>query len=185
MEESLEHGRERAAEVVSHAKSRASEVQAEYAGGEDRPLGSFVGSMAAYGAVVGLLGLGVRRSGRALPERVGAGDLALISVATHKLSRLIAKEPVTSPLRAPFTRFAGTSGEAELAEEVRGHGVRKGMGELLSCPFCVGQWVATGFAFGLVLAPRATRLAASVFTAVAASDYLQFAYSSVQERATQ
>jgi Protein of unknown function (DUF1360) len=32
------------------------------------------------------------------------------------------RNPVTSPLRAPFTRYSGTSGEAELAEEVRGRG---------------------------------------------------------------
>jgi hypothetical protein len=46
---------------------------------------------------------------------------------------------------------------------------------LLVCPFCVGQWVATGFVFGLVLRPRATRLAASVFAALTAADFLQFA----------
>lgn len=109
--------------------------------------------MGAYGGVVGALSAAVRLSGRRLPDRISPSDLALLSVATHKISRLIAKDPVTSPLRAPFTRFAGTSGEAELAEEVRGQGPRKAVGELVTCPFCLGQWVATAFAFGLVLAP--------------------------------
>lgn len=72
---------------------------------------------------------------------------------------LLANDPVTSPLRAAFTRFAGTSGEFELSEEVRGSGPRKALGELATCPSCLGQWVATLFAFGLVLAPRPTRLA--------------------------
>ena len=46
-------------------------------------------------------------------------------MATHKLSRIIAKDPVTSPLRAPFTTFEGTSGPAELAEEPSsGQGLR-------------------------------------------------------------
>lgn len=91
---------------------------------------------------------------------------------------------MTSPLRAPFTRFKGRSGEAELAEQVRGTGPRKAVGELITCPFCVGQWVATGFVFGLVLAPRSTRLAASVFTALAGADFLQFAYAKTQQAAT-
>nr|WP_231135291.1 DUF1360 domain-containing protein [Motilibacter deserti] len=107
-----------------------------------------------------------------------------MSVATHKLSRLIAKDPVTSPLRAPFTKFAGTSGEAELAEEVRGSGPRKALGELVTCPFCIGQWAATGFAFGLVVAPRATRMAAAVLTAVTAADVMQLGYAKLEEAAT-
>jgi hypothetical protein len=30
------------------------------------------------------------------------------AVATYKLSHLIARDPVTSPLRAPFTGYRGT-----------------------------------------------------------------------------
>src|SRR5205085_6857823 len=101
-------------------------------------------------------------------------DIALLAVATHKLSRLIARDPVTSPLRAPFTRFAGTSGPAELKEDVRGTGPRQAIGELITCPFCVSQWVATTSTFGLLLAPRATRVALSTFTALTGADFLQF-----------
>jgi hypothetical protein len=158
--------------------------KAAYTAGEERPLGSFVSLMGAYAATVAAGAAAVRASGAALPETVGTRDLALISVATFRVARLLAKDPVTSPLRAPFARFAGTSGEAELAEEVRGSGPRKAIGELVTCPFCVGQWVATGFAFGLVLAPRATRLAAASLTAVAAADTLQFAYAKVEQAAT-
>ena len=85
------------------------------------------------------------------------------------------------PLRAPFTRYAGTTGDAELGEEVRGTGLRHSVGELVSCPFCLGVWVATGFGAGLVFAPRFTRLAAMTFTAVAASDTLQLVYAAVQQ----
>ena len=155
-----------------------------YAPDEDRPLGSFLVLMGAYGAAVAAGALLVRASGRELPERIDARDLALVTVATHRLARTIAKDPVTSPLRAPFTRFAGTSGEAELAEEVRGTGPRHALGELVTCPFCLAQWAATTFAFGLVLAPRPTRLAASVLTVVAGADLLQLAYAAAQEAAT-
>jgi hypothetical protein len=88
---------------------------------------------------------------------------------------------VTSPLRAPFTRYSGTSAEAELDEEVRGRGMREAVGELVSCPFCLGQWVATTGLFGLIVVPRATRAIASVFAVLAASDMLQYAYAKLQE----
>lgn len=161
------------------------EQKQAYEHGEHRPVGSFAAIMGAYGATVAGLGLLIQRSGRDLPEGFSASDLALVSVATHKLSRLLAKDPVTSPLRMPFTRFEGTSGEAELAEEVRGTGLRKAMGELVTCPFCLGMWVSTGFAAGLVLTPRATRLVAFVFSTLTAADLLQFAYAAAEQRATE
>jgi hypothetical protein len=155
-------------------------VSARYAPSDERPLGSFLALMGTYGALVGAGVLGLRRIGVRLPENVGVGDVALIAVATHKLSRLIAKDPVTSPLRAPFVRFAGTSGEAELNEEVRGTGPQKAIGELVTCPFCVGQWVATGLVFGFLMNPKVTRLVATVFTSLTAADFLQHAYAHVE-----
>lgn len=136
--------------------------------------------MAAYAGVTGALSGAVKLSGRRLPARVPWGDLALLTVATFRVSRLLSKDPVTSPLRAPFTRFEGTSGPAELKEEVRGSGFRKAVGELVTCPFCLAQWTATAFAFGLVLAPRPTRFVAAVMTAVAGSDLLQLAYNAAE-----
>ena len=156
------------------------QVAREYSGGADRPLGGYLGAMAAYAAATGALSGAVKLSGRGLPARIRWSDVALLTVATFRVSRLLSKDPVTSPLRAPFTRFEGTSGPAELKEEVRGSGVRKAVGELVTCPFCLAQWTATAFAFGLVLAPRATRLAAAIMTAVAGSDLLQLAYNAAE-----
>lgn len=165
------------------ATEQLREIKQEYAGGEERPLGSFVAVMAAYAAAVGA-GAGLVRARRIpVPESVSWSDLALLTIATHKVSRRLAKDPVTSPLRAPFTRFEGTSGPAELSEEVRGRGARKAVGELVSCPFCLDQWVATGLAFGYVVRPKLTRLAASVLTMVAGSDLLQFAYAKAEQAA--
>jgi hypothetical protein len=150
-----------------------------YRNGRDLPLEGFVGLMAAYAAFVGAGSVAVRRKG--LPERLEWADIALASIATHRLSRLISKDSVTSPIRAPFTRFKDTGGPSELVEEVRGTGPRKAIGELLTCPFCISQWLATGFTFGLVLAPRATRLAATVLTAVTTADFLQFARAAAEQ----
>src|SRR5699024_5406317 len=105
------------------------------------------------------------------------------AVATHRLARTIAKDPVTSPLRAPFTRFGGASAAAELTEEVRGHGARHSIGELIACPMCLAQWVATALGAGLVCAPRRTRLVMAVLSAVAGADFLQYVYAYLQQRA--
>ncbi len=129
--------------------------------------------------VAALVEVGRRRRCH-VPRRLGWDDVVLATVATAKLSRIIAKDPVTSPLRAPFTRFKGRAGEAELAEEVRGRGAQHAVGELVSCPFCVGQWVATAFVAGIVLAPDLTRLAALTGTLVAAADVLQYGFAGLQ-----
>jgi hypothetical protein len=42
------------------------------------------------------------------------------------------------------------------------------VGELMSRPFCMAQWVATGYAIGMVFAPGATRLAGVTMTAAGA-----------------
>ena len=166
---------ERAREVVAGEKH-------EYEGDRDRPLGGFLAVAGTYAAAVTGGVVVLRRRRQALPERLAAADLALVTVATHKLSRLLAKDPVTSPLRAPFTRYEGMSGPAELAEKVRGTGLRKAVGALVTCPFCLAVWVATAFVFGLVVAPRSTRLAAAVLTAVTGADVLHFAYAALEER---
>jgi Protein of unknown function (DUF1360) len=155
-------------------------IKQRYTGGAERPLGSFAALMGVYGTAVLSASAYVRARRKPLPERVGMQDLGLIAVATHKLARLIAKDPVTSPVRAPFTKFEGQSGEAEVAEEVVGSGPRKAVGELVTCPFCLAQWIATAFMFGLVIRPRETRLAAALFTTVSAADFLQFAYDALQ-----
>lgn len=153
----------------------------EYTNGEARPLGADLGAMGVYLGLVSAAATAVRVSGRELPERIPLGDAALLTVATFRLARRIAKDPVTAPIRAPFVRFEGASGHAEVAEEVREHGGAKhAVGELLTCPFCLAQWVGTGFVFGYVSAPKATRLAALTMTMVAGSDVLQFVYDAIQ-----
>lgn len=150
-----------------------------YTGGEDHPLGAYAGAMGVYVASIAALAAAARVARRELPDP-SPWDVLLCAGATHRLSRLVAKDPVTSPLRAPFARYRGTEGPAELAEDVRGSGARKAVGELVTCPFCTGMWISTGIAAGMVFAPRATRLAAATLTALACSDLLHFARARMQ-----
>src|SRR5919199_1515401 len=153
-------------------------------GGEERPLGGDLGAMSVYAGLVAAGAAAVRASGKELPTRIPLGDAVLLTIGTFRLARRIAKDPVTAPVRAPFTSYQGTSGEAEVAEEVREHGgVKHAVGELLTCPFCMAQWVGTAFVVGYATAPRATRLAALTMTTVAGSDVLQFLYDAIQNGA--
>lgn len=123
-----------------------------------------------------------RRSGRQLPQRPAPADIVLVGVASHKLSRLIGKDKVTSPLRAPFTELEGGGGPGELEERSRGTGARKAIGELLICPYCLGLWMVAAFSVGLLFAPRLTRFLAAIFSALTLSDFLQVAYKSAEEK---
>lgn len=149
---------------------------------ERPPLGVYAALIGIYGGAAATTLYAARRSGRELPERIGGGDLALIGTASHKLSRLIAKDKVTSPVRAPFTQLEGSEGPAELSERARGSGARKAIGELLICPYCLGLWVVTGFSLGLLFAPRLTRFVAAAFAALTISDFLQIAYKAAEEK---
>ena len=117
-----------------------------------------------------------------LPKRFGLLDLALLGIATHKLSRIVAKDRITSILRAPFVNYIRSAGAGEVEEEPRGRGIQRGIGHLISCPYCVAPWCATALAFGLIFAPRVTRFFAGILASVATSDFLHRAYLATKEK---
>src|SRR5689334_19117500 len=107
-----------------------------YEGNAERPVRGYATVLGTYTAIVSTLGLVARGTGARLP-RLDLWDTALLGVATHKASRMLAKDAVTSPLRAPFARFEEPTGMSEVNESVRGHGVQHAVGELATCPFCL------------------------------------------------
>ena len=160
-----------------------SEQYAGYAPPEERPpLAAYATFATVFHVAMAGAVAAAKRSGRDLPQRVEAGDVALIGTASYQLSRLISKKKVTAFVRAPFTELEGKGGPAELEEKPRGSGARRALGELLVCPYCLGLWASGGFHAGLLFAPRATRFSASVLTAMALADFLQVAYKAVEER---
>ena len=168
---------------IDQAKHWARHQEHRYANGEDRPLGGYVMANATFlGATAAGVGL-IRLTKRSLPKSFEFRDLALLAVASHKLSRRLSKDAVTSPLRAPVTEFKGAAGPGEVQEEVVARGPAHAFGELITCPFCLDQWVVTAGMFGLVLAPRPTRFVASMFAVVAVTDLMQLAYGYAQKKA--
>lgn len=149
---------------------------AGYDNKNDMPLGSYALLMGVYGSA--LTGYFAWRGGggrRAFP-RMDLGDVLLFGLATHKITRIIAKDFVTAPVRAPFVRFEHKERASEVSESSRGEGLQRAVGDLISCTFCLGPWVAGALAAVHAIRPRETRLVASIFALTTVSDFLHRSY---------
>jgi Protein of unknown function (DUF1360) len=147
----------------------------------ERPIGGYAVLMGTFVVSAAAFATWFRASGRQLPDRIAPGDLALATLATHKAARLVAKDRVTSAVRAPFTRYEDDAGPGEVSERARGRGLRRAIGELLVCPYCVGMWISAGFVAGLLVAPRFTRWLAAVLVTLSGADVLQIAYKKAED----
>ena len=136
------------------------------------PLPEYATLTTVFGGVLGGFLLLARRR---LPERIGWGDMARVGLASYKVGRLVAKDEVTKFVRAPVTRD-------EEATEPEPQGWPRALGELVTCPYCVGLWIAAGFSYSLVLFPRQTRFVTTLFGAQALADFLNAGYVKASDR---
>ncbi|WP_395572255.1 DUF1360 domain-containing protein [Streptomyces sp. BK79] len=150
---------------------------------EDTPLGGYAALVTLFTASTGAFAVTVRRRGLRLPDTVPAWDVALLGAATFKASRLLTKDKVTGFLRAPFTRRERAGEGSEVRDAPRGTGLRRAVGDLVSCPFCTSAWVAGGLVGTYAVAPRAARLVCAGLSAVVVSDWLQYAWSATERKA--
>jgi hypothetical protein len=136
--------------------------------------GAFTGSLAVAGGLARLLGRDVR-------EQTWL-DFAVLSAATFKLARTIAKDEVTSFIREPFVEGHAHEGDEE---PVQTGGFDQAIGELVTCSRCVGTWGAAGLAATQILAPRFGRLLTWTLAAAAANDWLQAGFAALTENANE
>jgi hypothetical protein len=123
-------------------------------------MGSFAGLFAATARQSG-------RGGRGL--ELSTLDIALLGIATYRAGRLIAFDQVTEPLRAPVTEETGGGVRSE------GSGVQAAIGEMLSCPTCIGTWIAASLVLGLRVAPAPTRTFLAFMSASGLAELLDYA----------
>jgi hypothetical protein len=121
---------------------------------------TYVGIVGLFMSLLGMLVNRERKQPR--PFDPSPRDIALVAAATFRAGRIVAFAQVTEPFRAPVTETVPDQFDAGENVVAEGRGVRKAIGELVSCPLCVGTWVATGLVVGLRLAPGPTRLVASI-----------------------
>ncbi len=147
------------------------------AGPEAPPYGSY--------AAIATVFLGGIATVAAVARRSPAGtalDLVALSAATFKASRTLSRERVASFVRQPFVE-----GEASTGEEERpaGEGLQRALGELVTCPRCVGAWTAAGLASSQVLAPGFGRLLTWSLGAAGANDFLHAAFKALCAKANE
>jgi hypothetical protein len=136
-----------------------------------RPLYEYATLATVFSAVFAGFALVARNR---IPARIGFGDMARIGLASYKLGRLIAKDEVTAFVRAPVTTD-------EAASEPQPKGWSRALGELLTCPHCVGVWASACLTYALVVFPRETRLATTVFGSQALADFLNAGFVRLRE----
>ena len=137
-----------------------------------------------YAAIVGVF-LGGIATVAALGRRAPAGgalDLLALSAATFKASRTLSRERVASFVRQPFVE-----GDANIGEDERpaGEGLQRAIGELVTCPRCVGAWTAAALASSQVVAPRFGRLLTWSLGAAGANDFLHAGFKALCAKANE
>jgi hypothetical protein len=137
-----------------------------------------------YAAIAGVFVGGIATVA-ALGRRAPAGtalDLVALSAATFKASRTLSRERVASFVRQPFVEGEASSGENE---QPAGEGIQRALGELVTCPRCIGAWSAAALASSQVLAPRFGRLLTWSLGAAGANDFLQAAFRALCAKANE
>ncbi|WP_411149055.1 DUF1360 domain-containing protein [Streptomyces sp. A30] len=149
---------------------------------DEVPLTGYATLATAFASGAVLFSVAARRRGVRLPDRVPPWDVALLGTATFKASRLLSKDRITSFVRAPFTRRAEEGAGGEVNDAPRGSGVRRAVGELVSCPFCTAAWVAGSLVASYAAAPRAARLVSVGLSALTVADWLQDAWTWTEQK---
>ena len=118
-----------------------------------------------YGALIATVLFSTRE--RHARDPIAGRELIPISAATFALSKVIAREKIGSWMREPFVEHTG--GE----RRPRGRGLRRAVGELVTCTRCVGAWSALGVVGLRLAAPDSGRIVTNVLAASAGNDWLQ------------
>ena len=138
---------------------------------------------AAYAALVGTFVAGLGAASRAARDgaELRAVDVAAVGLATFKAARTLSHDKVTSFLREPFVEEEAWDGE----EHPAGTGMRRAVGELVTCTRCVGTWAAAGLTAALTVTPRFGRLLVWTLDAAALNDFLQAGFQALTEKSNE
>lgn len=118
---------------------------------------------------------------RKRPEPIAARDWGMLVLATFRMSRLLAYDDVMQAYRDPVAEVVPhDSGAGDTTQARPGVGIRRALGELITCPVCNGTWIAAGLVYGLRLAPRYTRTLMAIMSAVGATEILQGVFEALQ-----
>ena len=142
----------------------------------------------AYAAIMGVFAGGLAVAGLAArafdrnPACQSPLDFVVLSAASFKAARTLARDEVTSFLRDPFVEGEAHEGGEEPVES---GDFRQAVGELVTCSRCGGTWAAAFLASTQILAPRFGRLLTWSLAAAGANDFLQAGFAALTEKANE
>ena len=151
-------------------------------GSDSPPYRSYAALVAVYSGglfAAGALAQLLRRE----PHTQTALDFALLSAATFKASRTVARDKVTSFVREPFVEGEAYAGDDE--RPIQSGGMQQAVGELVTCTRCVGTWIAGGLAATQIVAPRFGRMLTWSLAAAAGNDFLQAGFTALTAKSNQ
>ena len=109
-------------------------------------------------------------------------DFFVLSAASFKAARTLARDEVTSFLREPFVEGEAHHGGEEAVET---GDLRQAIGELVTCSRCIGTWVAAALSATQILAPRFGRILTWSLAAAGANDWFQAAFAALTNKANE
>ncbi len=100
---------------------------------KNRPHTAYAFIVAVYLALFGGVAARICRDPKILTETPAPRDLALLGIATYRLSRLLAFDRVTSVFRLPFVEEGkGTQHLEGTQEQAKGSGLQLALGQLFT-----------------------------------------------------
>ena len=145
------------------------------------PYQAYAAIIGTYVGGLGLAGVAARLT-RRNPACQSPLDFLVLSAASFKAARTLARDEVTSFLRDPFVEGHAHEGDEEPVES---GDYRQAIGELVTCSRCVGTWAAATLATTQILAPRFGRLLTWSLAAAGANDWLQAGFAAMTEKANE
>jgi hypothetical protein len=119
---------------------------------------------AVYGSLLAAVAFAVRERA-AGGDPIASAELLPMGAATFALSKMIARERIGTWVREPFVH-----GDTR---QPRGRGVRRAVGELVTCTRCVGAWSGLAIVGLRVASPAVGRTVTSVLATSAVNDFMQ------------
>lgn len=108
----------------------------------------------------------------------------LLGLASFRLTRLIVLDKITTFIRKPFMEEIEEKNEKGEIEEyivLKGKGIRRWIGELLSCYWCTGVWVTTGLYLLMIFYPFAGKPFLIIFAAAGVAGILESIVAKINE----
>lgn len=160
--------------VVTETAKRQANAEPPY-GAYAAILGVFVGGL----GIAGVLSRLLDRE----PQCWTPLDLGVLSMATFKAARTLARDELASFIREPFVEGSAHSGEDE--EPVQTGGMDQAIGELVTCTRCVGTWAAATLVATQIATPRFGRLLTWTLGTAGINDVLQAGFAALTSKSNE